>query len=100
MNFSSRPVEIRGRTLPCESLKFGNGTKQLNFRADWGNDMKGTQLLNCVPLREWIVICPSRQGSAGEKFLKHYGNVIHGMGIAAEAPETYFINSICGFFMC
>ena len=74
--------------LPAETLKFGLGVlKQLDFKADWGNDMKGLKLLNSIQLKDWIVICPNRNGSAIEKFIRHYGDVIHGMGIIAEPPQ-------------
>lgn len=79
--------------LPPETLKFGlNAIRQLDFKADWGNDMKGLKLLNSIPLKNWIVICPSKSGSAIEKFLKHYGDVINGMGILADEPIRYFFS--------
>ena len=74
--------------IPAETLKFGlNIMKQLDFKADWGNDMKGLKLLNSIPLKNWIVICPTRNPAAIEKFLRHYGDVIGGMGILAEEPQ-------------
>jgi hypothetical protein len=74
--------------FPAETLKFGwDVLKQLDFKADWGKNMKGLKLLNSIPLKHWILICPNRNGSAIEKFLRHYGDVIREMGIIAEEPQ-------------
>ena len=62
--------------------------RELTWKADWGNEMKTLSLLSCIKLVNWVIICPERSISAHDKFLRHYGDVIRGMGIYAEKPET------------
>jgi aubergine-like protein len=86
MEFSRRPFELLGRVLKLETLKFGNGKKEVNYKADWGNDMKGYKLLNSIKLTDWVIIYPVKFKSAYDKFERHYGDVIGGMGISADMP--------------
>jgi len=89
MSFSKRPLQLQGRVIGPESLKFGkNVVKQLDFRADWSNDLRKSTLFSCIKLVNWVVICPERSATALNKFLGYYGNVIGPMGIYADEPAT------------
>lgn len=93
MNFSQQPMELTGRVLPPESLMFGkNVIKQLNEKADWGNDMKGVQLLKPIELVDWVIIFPTIKRNAANLFVNTYSEVIRSMGIYAEKPNIVQIN--------
>ena len=82
MDFSNSPSEITGRMLPAESLMFGRGAvKQLDHRADWGNDMKNVQMLSCIELNDWIIIYPFSKKNAALQFVQMYSQVISSMGM-------------------
>jgi len=92
MNFSGRPCELIGKVLPPEVLGFGNNVKkQLNERADWGNDMKGLRLLEPIKLMKWIVVYPQAKQGSAKSFISTYGGIIGSMGIDADRPQEVSI---------
>ena len=66
----------------------------MNEKADWGNEMKGTALLNPIELKHWIIVCSQQKANAANLFISTYGDVIRSMGIKAERPERYFYSSM------
>lgn len=92
MNFSQKPSEIIARVLPYETLLFGgNVHKELNEKADWGNDMKGLKLFKTVDLVNWILIYPQNKRPVATNFTFIYSEIIRSMGIMAEKPIEYSI---------
>lgn len=93
IDLSTSPCELDGRIIPPETLRFGdNAMKKLNEKADWGNDMKGMKLLQCVDLRDWVIVCPNSKRQAGVMFVKTYMEVIRGMGIRAQGPKEVIVS--------
>jgi len=87
MNIGEAPAEIHSRVLPSEELAFGkNIVRKLNAKADWGNDMKATPLLNAVALKEWMVVFPQSKRQIASEFIRSFGKIIGGLGIPADAP--------------
>jgi len=94
MDFSTSPVELKGRTLEPETLMFGNGAiKKLNERADWGNDLKFVKLLKSIELRDWLIIYPSSKKNAAYTFIDLFKGVIRSLGIVANAPKEIQIHN-------
>jgi len=88
MDFSDTPASISGRVLLAESLMFGRGVvKQLNEKADWGNDMKGLHMLSSIPLNDWIVVYSNAKRNSANLFIQTYSEVIRSMGINAQRPK-------------
>ncbi len=81
MNIGEAPAEIHSRVLPSEELAFGkNIVRKLNAKADWGNDMKATPLLNAVALKEWMVVFPQSKRQKASEFIKSFCKFIGGLG--------------------
>ena len=87
VTISETPAEIQARVLPPEELGFGRSiVRKLNAKADWGNDMKNTPLLNAIALNEWLIVYPQSKRQIASEFVRSFGKVIGGLGIPADAP--------------
>lgn len=88
MDFNNSPAALTGRTLAAECLMFGKGVvKQLDFKADWGNDLKNLEVLNPVELNDWIVFYPFSKKNAAIQFIRYYSELIGSLGIHAKRPK-------------
>jgi len=94
MDFNNSPAELTGRTLAAECLMFGKKViKQLDFRADWGNDLKNLEVLTSISLDEWIVLYPTSKKNAAIQFIRYYSEIIGSLGIKAQRPREVEIRN-------
>jgi aubergine len=89
-NISFRPemLKLTGRVLNPERILFKN--KQVNYdprQADWSREIKQVDLLDAVPLRDWVIVYSERTRPAPEKFVQTLTQVGRPLGIQVAPPK-------------
>lgn len=55
-------VKIQARVVQAEQLKLKDGWRAINAKTvNWDRDVINYKMISSVGLKEWAVICPSRQ---------------------------------------
>jgi len=88
INFRPEMLKIKSRVLNPERIFFKN--KQVNYdprAADWGRDIKQVDLLEAIPLRDWVVIYSERSRPAPEKFIQAMAQAGRPLGIQVAPPK-------------
>ena len=55
--------------------------------ADWSRELRGKQLVSCVPLDNWACIFTRRDSNSANDFVQTLHRVAGPMGIAVKQPN-------------
>ena len=89
-NISFRPemLKLAGRVMNPEKIVFKNKTVPYDPRqADWGRDLKQVDLLDAIPLRDWVIVYSERTRPAPEKFIQAMNQAGRPLGIQVAPPK-------------
>jgi len=84
-----RLIQLPGRVLPAEKVKFGN-QNEVSVKmpsASW--DIRTTPLFKAVNVQNWIVVCPPRSRNETNEFLDILFTVSRPLGINYDQPKIF-----------
>ncbi|KAI8735952.1 piwi protein 1 [Biomphalaria glabrata] len=98
IGFSSKPVEIAGRTLPAENLLMRNNRGEflkISYEpreADWSRNMRNAGLLTAVNMDNWIIIFPRASSTLASDLSDCLSKVGRGMSMRINNPIAIEMN--------
>ncbi|XP_066593519.1 piwi-like protein Siwi [Prorops nasuta] len=87
MQLDSKLVEIPGRLLDPERLKFAKNVIKLNEKADWTNDLRNIGLVESRPLRRWILFHDMRSRNEARDLVSTLQRVSQPLFFEISHPE-------------
>ncbi|XP_057688756.1 piwi-like protein 1 [Corythoichthys intestinalis] len=71
LKFDEKLLNLTGRVLPPEIISQGSRSYSYNPRtADWAKEMRGLSLINCPPLRNWLLLYTRRNTREAQSLLE------------------------------
>ncbi|XP_058807299.1 piwi-like protein Ago3 [Phymastichus coffea] len=84
-------VQLKGRLLDPEELKFGNEYKIKSTNADWGKAATNSAVLRTPNMQYWSIICPRRNDKNARDFLETFKKVCERVKIRIGDPVIIFL---------
>ncbi|XP_019620701.1 PREDICTED: piwi-like protein 1 isoform X3 [Branchiostoma belcheri] len=87
LSYDKTLLKLEGRVMPPEKIWQRSGS--YNYKpqdADWGKEMRGQQLISCVPMQNWLFIFPQRNSPQAQDFLQALVRVGPPMGMNINKP--------------
>ncbi|KMQ97723.1 protein piwi [Lasius niger] len=91
LQLDNKLLEVPGRLLGPEQLRFGGDAYIQCLKGDWSREMQKKKCLIAQPLRDWILIITERDRHALQKFLDLLKKVSLGVSFQVDAPQVHSI---------
>ncbi|XP_066267704.1 piwi-like protein 1 [Branchiostoma lanceolatum] len=87
LSYDKTLLKLEGRVMPPE--KISQRSTSFSYKqqdADWSREMRGQQLISCVPLETWLLVFTARDSSLAQNFLQTLEKVGGPMGMSINKP--------------
>lgn len=94
LTIAPETINITARTLPPETLLFGNNVKTtVQPRADWNSEITKQPILETVDLIKWNIIYVRKDERVTKDFVETMLRIAKPMGVNINRPEFIELNS-------
>ncbi|CAH1233753.1 PIWIL1 [Branchiostoma lanceolatum] len=87
LSYDKTLLKLEGRVMPPEKISQRSTSYSYKQQdADWSREMRGQQLISCVPLENWLLVFTARESSLAQDFLQTLEKVGGPMGMSINKP--------------